>query len=251
MLHLSLLNGLMPTNLLYNASATFLPPAWSITLEWQYYLFAPIIAAFALTGARLFVLICIAGLGLHFGHLWINPLPAFFPAQLPLFLIGIGSYHLYAQSFKPSALTTKALPIFVVSLIAAGNLSRWHWLAMTIWALSFGSVLAYKDDFVSKMLMRIRALALNRFTQYLGRISYPLYLVHWPIIIFSLYLILYIQPDISQGKALLLLLGITLPVVLAVASWLQVNVEKPMMRYGKRISGKYLASGALLMPPLG
>jgi len=93
--HLTLLFGVIPEMLLPHASITLLSPAWSITLEWQYYLLAPFLAWFALRPSGLLALGIIGSGGLFYSHFWGN---AFFPAELPLFLIGIGSYHLYANA---------------------------------------------------------------------------------------------------------------------------------------------------------
>ena len=41
--HITLIQGAIPNNVLYNSQFAFLPPAWSLSLEWQFYLLAPIL----------------------------------------------------------------------------------------------------------------------------------------------------------------------------------------------------------------
>jgi peptidoglycan/LPS O-acetylase OafA/YrhL len=83
--HLTLLNGVLPVNALRNSDATLLPPAWSISLEWQYYLLAPLIALFVRSGTGLFILILVALLGRHFSAPWINTHGAFCRSVSPFF----------------------------------------------------------------------------------------------------------------------------------------------------------------------
>jgi peptidoglycan/LPS O-acetylase OafA/YrhL len=49
-LHLTMLHGLIPTELLPRAPMTYLPAAWSISLEWQFYLVAPLVIYLVGTG---------------------------------------------------------------------------------------------------------------------------------------------------------------------------------------------------------
>jgi peptidoglycan/LPS O-acetylase OafA/YrhL len=46
--HITLLHGIPPHALLPYSAVTLLAPAWSISVEWQYYLFAPLIVALVL-----------------------------------------------------------------------------------------------------------------------------------------------------------------------------------------------------------
>ena len=95
--HATLLFGLLPKSILPYSTGTLLPPSWSITLEWQYYLVAPAIAWLVRSGTGMLCVVFAVLVGLHYSHVWQNPENAFLPAQLPLFLMGIGSYHLYAH----------------------------------------------------------------------------------------------------------------------------------------------------------
>jgi peptidoglycan/LPS O-acetylase OafA/YrhL len=236
--HLTLLNGLIPRRLLSNATATFLVPAWSISLEWQYYLVAPFLARFVRSGAGLLFLTALAWLGLRLAHGWTNPHVAFLPAQLPLFLIGIGSYHLYEQFAKLLHRRSSVFAVPVAALLATGILTSWHSTALTLWALGFGCIFIQGDDPLSRTLSALRAFLLYRWLQRLGHISYCVYLVHWPLLIAFLAALLYWRPEISSTHALLLMLFLGLPLILFVASILHTWIERPLMTLGKRRNGR-------------
>jgi len=236
--HLTLLNGLIPKRLLSDATATLLVPAWSISLEWQYYLVAPLLARFVRSGFGLLFLAVLAWLGVRIGHIWANPHVAFLPAQLPLFLIGIGSYHLYEIFAKSSHRRSSAFAVPVAALLAASIVTSWHSTALTLWALGFGCIFIQGKDLFSRTLSALRAFLLHRWLQRLGRISYPVYLVHWPLIILFLAALFYCRPEISSTHALLLMLFLGVPLILFVATILHTFVERPFMTLGKRLNGR-------------
>lgn len=234
--HITLLNGLIPKNLLVNSTGTLLTPAWSISLEWQYYLLAPLLALAVRSGIGLLFLTAFAWVGLRYGYLWENPHLAFLPVQLPLFLIGIGSYHLYDRFAKSECQHSSAFAVPFAALITVSILTPWHSTALAAWALAFGCIFVRGNDLFSRALSIVRTVLLHPLLQRLGQISYPLYLVHWPLIIAFLAVLFYWRPGISSYHAVLLLLFIGLPFILLAASILHVFVERPLMTFGKRIA---------------
>ncbi|MCU0748887.1 MAG: acyltransferase [Akkermansiaceae bacterium] len=231
--HLTLLNGLLTKEFLPGATGTILVPAWSITLEWQYYLVAPFLARGVKSGLGLLVIGLIAMAGFHYKDLWQNPQLSFFPAQLPLFLIGIGSYHLYAnlsdsEKFRPLA------SVSAVALLLLGVIAQWHPVALAAWAIGFGCIVVRGNDIISKLLGLVRVILLLKPLQLLGTISFPLYLVHWPVVIAVLYGMLKVSPGMSSPVALVLLTLISVPIMLIAAYLIHRLVEKPGMNLGKR-----------------
>lgn len=231
--HLTLLNGLLPKSFLANATGTLLTPAWSITLEWQYYLVAPLVARMVRSATGLLALTGIAFLGMHFSGNWQNPQLAFFPAYLPLFLLGIGSYHYYAR-FGGDERFGSLSNIAIVTLIAVGVLLQWHTVALILWALGFGCILARGSDPFARALGVLRKVLLSRWLQRLGAISYPLYLVHWPVIFGILFLLVRWFPTITSGQAAAVLIVVGLPVILMVAYGMHRTIEMPGMALGKK-----------------
>jgi peptidoglycan/LPS O-acetylase OafA/YrhL len=226
--------------LLANSTVTLLAPAWSISLEWQYYLVAPFLARFVRSGARLLLLTFIALLCLRYGNEWRNPHLAFLPAQLPLFLIGIGSYHLFARfsNSEHQRSGVFAIPIAAILAIAVFPLLLPHRIALITWALGFGCIFVRGNDLFSRLLTTLRSILLHPILQHLGKISYPLYLVHYPLIIAQLAALLYWRPDISSSHAALFLVCFGLPLTLVTANILHKLVELPLMSFGKRLNSR-------------
>lgn len=249
--HLLLLNGVLTKGFLPGATGTLLLPAWSITLEWQYYLVSPLIARIVKTAAGLAVLGGLSWLGIHYSAHWQNTQLSFLLPQLPLFLIGIGSYHLYAKICAGGEL--RPLHTMVpVGLAVLSILADWYPVALTAWALGFGCIVARGNDPVGRALTVIRSGLLLSWPQFLGRISYPLYLVHWPVIILVLAGMLRVQPGIGQHAAFAVLTAIALPSIILSAWFVHRIVEKPMMAYGKRFDRKRAPQpGAMPEPTAG
>ncbi len=238
--HLTLLNGLVPTRLLRDATATFLAPAWSITLEWQYYLIAPFLARFIRSGLGIVVITFFAWLGVRYRDYWTNPHLAFLPAQLHLFLIGIGSFHLYAFACRVPRHRPKIFAGFTAILIAVSVLLvPWHKIALLIWAIGFGCIFAGGNDRFTKLLRIPRKILLHPLLQWIGKISFPLYLVHWPIIIGFISILLFYFPKITSIQALLAMLFFGLPLILAAAAALHAFIERPMMAMGKKFNARF------------
>jgi peptidoglycan/LPS O-acetylase OafA/YrhL len=229
--HLSLLFGVLPEKILPETTHTFLAPAWSISLEWQYYLIAPLLA-WAVRRPKGLLLAGLVGAGGGiYSRFWGG---AFLPEKISLFLIGIGSYHLLASATQLK--NFRHWPLAIAGLLATTWAMGWHWLALSIWAIVFGGVLASAAGYSAQWQEAPRRFLLQPALQRLGKISYPLYLVHWPIIIGLLAGLLRWQPNISSGTALGFLLAVGMPLILFCAWLLHVLVEKPFMDFGKKFT---------------
>lgn len=222
--HFTLLNGLIPNKILTNATGTLLAPAWSITLEWQYYLIAPILARLVRSGAGLalitilqwLVMSLVAIVGVKYGLKWNNPQLAFLPAYLPLFLVGIGSYHFYAR-YRDEEGNSPVPAIAAAVLLGVALFLQWHPIAMVAWSFGFGCILVRGVDPFARLMGIVRSTLLHPALQWLGHISFPLYLIHWPVIVGILSLALHFHPQLNSFQALALLLVVGVPVVMVAA----------------------------------
>ena len=231
--HLTLLNGIIPVKALAGATGTLLTPAWSISLEWQYYILAPLIAILVRSELSLLLLIAISYIGAKYSSYWANPHLAFLPAQLPLFLIGIGSYHIYERlGVKSKEASNNGL--LVAAFLGTAVLLSWHTTALVFWGIVFGSLLIDGSGFFARFFLGCRHILLHSWLQRLGSISYPLYLVHWPLLIIWMSLLLHLQPMISSAQSAVLTMLIAMPGILFVSILLHKYVEKPLMKFGKQ-----------------
>lgn len=132
--HLPLAQGLIPAWQLPNAPFTIVGQAWSISLEWQFYLLAPL---FVCAPRRIWVF-CLLLLGL----LWLGTRPGMSPAFIGQsghgFVIGVLSYHL----MQDGRLRDPRLWAMLVAALALGCATAGlkPLIAVAIWGLVLASV---------------------------------------------------------------------------------------------------------------
>ena len=210
----------------------FLPPAWSATLEWQFYLIAPALVplcsgragswllaallAFALCGSLL-----LSSAGFTYG--------GFLGLKLWLFLLGMASGLLherlpYTTRFQRRLMGSAALVGAVIITLTLHNPDA------MLWVIVFAGVTT-KDN---------RAAGLSRTVLtygpllWIGRISYSLYLVHWPLLTIGIWLLLQSHPAVSSPVAAAWLFCVGMPAIIGLAGGLHAWVEAPLMRLGRR-----------------
>jgi peptidoglycan/LPS O-acetylase OafA/YrhL len=239
--HLTMLHGLWPAEILPNSGGAFLDVAWSISLEWQFYLVAPLL--YSLIKRRWTLSLCLIGVWIcfysvqYFGGWGFNGrwatyhLHAFLPLKLHFFFLGIASYFAFERyvaarlSFNSVALSVA----LVVALIFSDIYAVW------IWVLVFGSVLVARGASESS-LARITCGLLNTpLLQSMGRVSYSIYLLHMPVIYFSIMLLLRWKTAWSQYSFLASLAMLVAPLLAVGASLMYRFVEKPAMDFGRQL----------------
>jgi len=102
--HASLLHGLVPTAWLPLSQFAFLPPGWSISLEFQLYLVAPLVLWWLRRcGVKGFIVLAVVsagtfvpGVASRLNAIW-SPVGAFMPQRFLFFLIGMMMYLLFPK----------------------------------------------------------------------------------------------------------------------------------------------------------
>jgi peptidoglycan/LPS O-acetylase OafA/YrhL len=231
--HLTMLHGVLPNSILPHAAVALLVPAWSLSLEFQYYLVAPLFdfinRRFGTVGWFLLIAGSIAAnrayiqtIGPQYDH------ASILFAKLPLFFVGMTSYWIYCDLSKKheracSALLFAGAPLF-------GYLT--NSLPLTIWLSVFALIIA-KDENCDVAWLK-RSLAWPPLA-FLGRISYATYLVHFPLQWIAKSAITRFSPEMSRTGQIFGILAISAPLTIVASALLYRFVEKPGIEFGRRL----------------
>ena len=205
--HITLLHGIIPQPVLPYAYITLLGPAWSLSTEWQFYLLIGFIAPRRLGRFALAVLLLGAAWhALPYGALFSR---AFFPDAAPYFALGLAS----AAWIKGERLS---LLICITGAWAIGLMAGPE---KSLPPLIWGAIMLAQSCPWGAVLE-------HRSLQYLGAISYPLYLVNEPV---QRALALLFGPALHGNAALfsILFLANSVAFSLAAATLLHHGVEQP------------------------
>lgn len=229
--HASMLHGLVPEQWLPVAPMTFLPAAWSISLEWQFYLLAPLV----LLGTRrptLGIALLLACLLLQTayqrGWLGTYAVNSHIAGMTGYFAIGIFSRlalpRLQRQSWP-------ALPVALLGVLLVATLSR-DAIAAMVWA-AFLPFLAWRQHSLRAGRVFDR-LTTHPAILLLGTVSYSLYLFHRPI---QVSLAAWAQASFGvQGPQMVLVQLIAIGCTVPVAYLSYRLVELPGQHVGKRLA---------------
>lgn len=230
---------------------------WSLGVEEQFYLFFPIsIIVLSKVASRLAYAIAVTFVGLcsfGFGLLYISDTPAgvFFLPQYRVWELLFGSLLAYNAVFgSPHSCKSRSrvlrnaasfvgitFVVTAVSIIDKNKQFPGYWALLPV----IGSALLIfsgPDAWINKKVLS------SRFLVFIGLISYPLYLWHWPIFSFT-YIFFSGTPDFPLRSAI-----VVLSVVLA---WLTYKfIEIPMrQKISGRTAFRLLICGALVFISIG
>jgi peptidoglycan/LPS O-acetylase OafA/YrhL len=229
--HLSMLYGLVPESILRYSGIALLGPAWSVTIEFQYYLVAPL---FILIAHRFGIkgwitLIAVSGLVPQvFAPSLQRNFPTTLPDFLPLFLAGVTSYWIYAEMREKE--TKVPADILLAGALLLYLLTRW--LPVTIWGVAMALILANGD---SPLVSRINSLLNRPSLLFLGKISYSTYLIHYSILWLAKALVACVAPHASPFVVAPALFALATPATLCASALLYHFVEKPGIDFGRRL----------------
>ena len=238
LLHMTMLHGTVPDVLIQDAPGAFLVPAWSVSLEWQFYLVAPLAFVWAVSASpyRRLVL-CALCVGLVLAARYALP-PVNYGAALPFhvkfFFLGAVSYFIY-QRAASHRLSDTAFPVACCLALFIFGLSERQWSLMPVllWLVFMGLLLEQPSSFSTRL---VGPLLTNPVVQYVGRISYSLYLSHFLVIMVAQYALLTWAPGLSRAVHFWVLLAGTTVMTIALSTVLHRYLEIPGLLVGRALA---------------
>ncbi|HWX22494.1 MAG TPA: acyltransferase [Candidatus Binatia bacterium] len=205
--HLTMVHGLVPPSWWPDASGAFLGPAWSISTEWQFYLIAPLAVAAARKVSTLAVLcVGIVALQWAFSKLRLGAAMehyngAFLGFYIQYFFVGGVSYVLWRILRKAVSNAAVSQPRLQGLVLCGGTIAVFMLMpALTglasgvssltpflttsifaIWIFLFSclcQITAAPQALEAKLIEKIGC---SRAALFLGKASYSIYLVHFPV----------------------------------------------------------------------
>lgn len=243
-LHLTLLHGMVPENIMPFAGTAFLGPAWSLSLEWQFYLVAPVLIGL-LSGRPIVMLVtALAALVVHVaftsGKLGVWLYKPFLPLAIEYFILGILSR--LTLEYRQVSKVPPELLLVIVGISAVFVDPR----AVLIWSVFFLATLFESGRIAPASKPVAYLMKLFIFNDWLARIgqwSYSTYLIHIPIfcVVVGGANVLFGQR--SQMEYVVLLI-VCFPLTLIVSKYLFEHVEKRFNRHGRAVAEKLSRAAA-------
>ncbi len=220
---------------------SLVPGGWSIAVEMMFYALTPLLFTFITTINRAFALFLISlflKAGLHLllvkyqlissEFLWSQYLYFYFPAQMPVFALGILLYFIVNESEEKNQLSGKLLLLFsgilLFQIATKINLLLPNHLLFGLAFLILGVALS-----------RYRfPLLVNPLITFIGKISFSMYLIHFAVLHWLAYfnfVDFFSHGVLNYAVRLLLVIGLTA----IVSSITYKLIEAPFQNIGKNI----------------
>lgn len=237
LLHISMMHGVVPDNILPFSSWTILGPAWSISLEWQFYLVAPYIIYFLrkskCTAIGVTFLLCVGGILFNFFDFGKWHYPSFLLLSIHFFLIGIFCRLWFSELCQ--------LPIVVVigSILISGFVFMSCLWEILVWGFFLVSAIMENKNAVlssghQKIYSVIKLATSNKIAVQLGKMSFSTYLIHGSVFSIVAWVGNHFFGLTSQRDVMLLILG-SMCLLIPISYVLYVKIEKTFINVGRKL----------------
>lgn len=222
--HVPLFQGVIPQSVLPGVAYTIVGQAWSISLEWQFYLLAPLFM-WALLARRRWPLMMAAVIALHLAA---RPFSnAFLGAKILLFCIGMCCYLALERRGDRRVWSGITIGLTLVAVAVGGALQV---IPLAIWSAALLSSVAppaHPARWLADALS-------SKLAVHFGEISYSLYLVH----MIPLYGSIYALGRLSASRGAL---QVVVPILTLIGAYLIARVtfaavEKPGIAFGAKLA---------------
>jgi len=226
-IHVAMLQGLVPSRFSENVATSIMAQAWSVSLEWQFYLIAPFLVgalyrkAWTRAGAMVILLQLLAR---YFSS-------AFLGAKILLFVAGIATRMAMEPRRRREALMLAAM-CGAMTVFRDGLLEL---VPLLLWAAVMVSSRAPSDS-VWQVPARLLS---SRPAHHMGEISYSIYLVHFIPFFLATYACtrLGIGGQARMEVVAAAMIGLTYLGALGCYHL----IERPGIRFGARLAHKFAA----------
>ncbi len=245
--HLSLLHGAIPNGVLGVSEYTFLAPAWSLSLEWQFYLVAPLIlVALGHRSGRILVSVAALAGYLAFTRGWLGEFfdPSFLPGAALQFATGIATRLVFSRLPRLDAYPAAAVILGLGFIGLSHDLLPFvFWLAFVAWMRTERG----SEDPGMAVERWFDRVFNSKPAIFLGKRSYSTYLVHAPIINVVVYLCI-TRLALGMWQTFLCTLLATPLLTLLASVLLYRYVEAPAIAFGK---GLFATKPLAVLPACG
>jgi peptidoglycan/LPS O-acetylase OafA/YrhL len=250
---LFMVHGCIPQSMMPYASTAFNGPIWSISLEMQFYVIAPLILAALLSSKkRLWASLCLAFFGTFPGFFVKTELGAFFTEHLNWFILGWISYFLYTF-FEKHQEILKKIPVSI-GLIALALIGLYFgreinhflrpkdapmlpmFLPLLLWLVFFGFLIDNLKNCECAATKVFRYCFENKVIMNLGKTSYSIYLLHVPIINVVVNFILKNHLASDRWQLFFLTSVIASPIIVIASQLSYKYIEVPGIKLGSKIA---------------
>ena len=245
LLHLSMLHGLVPSEILQHADSSLLSPAWSLSLEWQFYIVAPLLIAFMARSMKWAIGI-LAGSAAVTAVMLAQPyyswdFRSFLLSSIVFFAIGMFS-RIYLREIIPILSGRRSVAIQIVLVVAALVLidGMTHFTLgreLAMWLIAMHAVAAETGTEQNRFGSAAMRFLSWRPLRHLGEISYSTYILHIPVIGAWFWLIGRGDTGLSQSAAIAI--GVTSVIPIYFVSLASHRLlERPFIRFGARLTAQ-------------